>query len=204
MSPADPATRQQIQDALHNLGNYRVKRVQQVCQGTMIPATVMLSLGLRENGLTNTNGGGVWDPQTQKYKPSKTDRGWLQVSDKIQENRVWLASVPGCPEGSWVPSSGHVALDVGYCPRFTDALSYGLTTLHNNMDFGHSHGVAEKDLLRFAVAAWNTGPTGALNGLHNHGDVDYYSAHGDYSAWVLRYAPWMHDWISSHPGWQWA
>ena len=70
----------------------------------------------------------------------------------------------------------------------------------DDMAFATSGGVPSSDLLRFAVAAHNAGPTGALEG-YREGNIDKHTAGGDYSAYVFATAPLVHNWIVAHPNW---
>jgi hypothetical protein len=69
------------------------------------------------------------------------------------------------------------------------------------MDMVSKHGVKEADLVRFAVAAYNAGAYSAYQGYIN-GNVDKYTTHGDYSAWVFEAKSRIYQWIKAHPNWQ--
>lgn len=193
-------TPHEIGHALARFGNYRVLATQEHCYPYKpIPASVMLGIGYRETELQNICGGATWDGS--KWVKSYTDRGWLQISDTIPRERDWLSTQEGCAEGSWVPSVPAVnALTEHHCPRFTFALLFVKETLEADIHFAASHGVPADEQLRFAIAAHNAGPTGALNGWQA-GDVDKHTAHADYSAYVLALRPLIHDWIVANPKW---
>lgn len=191
-------SQQEIGHALSTLGNYRVLRVQEICWPYHpIPASVMLGIGFRETGLQNICGGavlvnGVW---VQSF----SDRGWLQISDQFEAE--FLKSAEGCKEGQWGPADPPVkAITPRHVPRFTPALNYVKGSMFNSMEYAHSQGVKDSELLRFAIAAHNAGDGGAMAG-YRVGDVDKNTAHGDYSAFVLALQPHIHQWISEHPHW---
>lgn len=193
-------TAEEVGSALAHLGNWCVLHVQEVCYPyTKVPASVMLGIGYRETALKNICGGATWDGS--KWVQAFTDRGYLQISDQVENEAEWLAKVPGCKNGEWVPDGTHKAIDPMHVPRFSDATAYVYKTLISDMDFGHAHGVPTNELLRFAVAAHNAGPTGALEGFQA-GNVDAHTAHGDYSAYVMAVRDPIHAWIATHPNWQ--
>jgi hypothetical protein len=193
---ADP-----IATALANLGNYRVRRVQEVAlEGAPdgISGFLLLALGYRETSLRNINGGATWDPVAKKWVAAKRDRGWLQINQDYHAD--WLKSVPGCPEGTWVPEPGHSAFEVGYCPRFTDALRFTVDEFHEALAFAEDNGVPKEDRVRFAIAAHNAGLGGARKG-YREGNVDKYTALGIYSYAILETRPQIQSWITKHPKW---
>lgn len=190
----------EIGRALANLGNYRVLRVQEICWPYKpIPASVMLGVGFRESELKNICGGavlvnGVW---IQSF----SDRGYLQISDQFEAD--FLKSAEGCAEGQWGPTNPpSKAIEPRHVPRFTPATHYVKQTLINSMEYAHSQGVPDDQLLRFAIAAHNAGDGGAIKGWRE-GDVDKWTAHGDYSAYVLALQPAIHAWITDplHSHW---
>jgi len=190
---------EEVGHALAQLGNWRVLHVQQVCYPYKpIPASVMLGIGFRETGLRNICGGatmvnGVW---VQSY----SDRGWLQISDEFEGD--FLRHAEGCKEGQWGPTNPpSKAIEPRHVPRFSPALDFVKATMTNSMDFALSEGVPQPELLRFAIAAHNAGDGGALAGWKK-GDVDKYTAHSDYSAYVIALGPLIHNWIAAHPNWQ--
>jgi hypothetical protein len=191
-------TAAEIGHALAELGNYRVLRVQEVCYPYHpIPASVMLGIGFRETGLRNICGGATWDGT--KWVQSYSDRGWLQISDVYEAD--FLKQAEGCKEGEWGPANPPVkAITERHVPRFTPALNYVKQSMLNSMEFAFGQGVPSGLLLRFAIAAHNAGDGGALRG-YREGNVDKYTAHGDYSQYVLALQPAIHDWITTHPNW---
>jgi hypothetical protein len=186
--------------ALANLGNYRVLRVQEITWPYKpIPASVMLGIGFRESELKNVCGGavlvnGVW-------VKSFSDRGYLQISDQFEAD--FLKTAEGCAEGQWGPTNPpSTAIEPRHVPRFTPATHYVKQTLINSMEYAHTQGVPDSELLRFAIAAHNAGDGGAIAGWRE-GDVDKHTAHGDYSAYVLALQPAIHAWITDplHSHW---
>jgi hypothetical protein len=190
-------TTQELDHALAVLGNYRCLRVQELMWPYHpIPASIMLGLGFRETGLENIVGGAVM--VNGEWVFSDQDAGYLQISREFEAD--FLRTAEGCKSGQWGPSPPHNALEKGYVPRFTPATEYVKRTMINSMEFAHSIGVKEADLLRFAVAAHNAGDGGAQAG-YQQGDVDKFTAHGDYSAYVMALQPAIHTWIAAHPAW---
>lgn len=173
---------------LTRLGHYRVQAAQKVAlegEPDGISGALLLSLGLRESGLRNIN------------NPAETDHGCFQISELYHPD--FLQAQPGCPAGSWRVAAGHRAIENGYCPRYTPALSYANRMLRVNRGVG----IARKapDPVRFSVAAYNAGVGGALAGLE-HGDVDKFTTGGDYSAWVLAARSKVNAWLGEHPNWK--
>lgn len=197
-TPVTLAEAEQVAKHLVNFGNYRVLRSQQLAEPTFVPPSVLMALGLRETDLTNICGGaqlvdGRW---VQAFR----DRGCFQIVDTIPENLAWLATEPGCPNGQWSPASGQTAAAPMHCPQFTPAAEFVLHEFEANREQALAAKVPESHVLQFCVAAHNAGFEGALEGFHED-DMDAHTAHGDYSAWVLRFAPVIHDWVVEHRGW---
>lgn len=189
-----------IGNALAHLENYRVLRVQEKAgegHPDGLAGEHLLALGMRETALRNINGGAEY--VNGKWVPAKTDRGWLQISDRYHMD--WLRSVPGCKEGTWVSARGHSAGDEGYCPQFSTAIDFTLREMHEAMAYARKHGVVERDIVRFAIASHNGGIGGAMQG-YQEGNVDKYTALGDYSGWVLAKVPEIRSWINAHPNWK--
>lgn len=194
-------TQAELTPVFEHFGLYAAHRAQQLCaqhDGGWVPGATFIALGLRESGLRNVCGGaklvnGVW-------VPVKTDRGWLQISDTIAPNRQFLASVLGCPDGSWIPKRGFTALEPLRCPTFSAASNYTLKEFSRNKASAIASHVPSADVLRFCVAAHNAGFTGALRG-YRLGDVDKFTTHGDYSANVMANAVAVAAWIASRPKW---
>lgn len=195
----------QVGKFLADLGNYRVKRAQEaalVGPSDGISGALLLSIGLRETHLLNIEGGaklvdGHWVAEDDA---THMDVGWLQISRRYHPTS--LAAMPGVKAGTWTPLvDGKTANDGGFCPRYEDSLQYTITELREAQDYGRVHGVAENDLVRYAVASHNAGLGGALSG-YRAGDVDKYTALGDYSAWALATRTQVNRWLGAHPNWQ--
>lgn len=190
--------------ALANLGHYRVMRVQRAAlegEPDGISGALLLALGLRETTLRNIEGGakqvnGKWVPETD---PLRMDVGWVQISRRY--HLAELRRMPGVRTGTWAPVvDGKTAADAGHAPRFEESLRYVLDAMHEDMAFGEDNGVTH-DLVRFAVAAHNAGAGGALKGW-KAGDLDRYTAGGDYSRWVLHHRTLANQWLGEHPNWR--
>lgn len=180
----------QIGAALTRLGHYRVMAAQAVAlEGAPdgISGALLLSLGLRETGLRNIN------------NPSDTDHGCFQISELYHWG--WLAKQPGCKEGEWTVSPGHSAVEDGYCPRYTPALEYAIDVLHTGLEYARVKRLPEIARISFAVASYNAGVGGAMNG-YKAGDVDRYTTGLDYSSWVLRHRTMVNQWLRDHPNWR--
>lgn len=198
-------TDEQVGKFLTDLGNYRVKRATQAAldgPSDGISGALLLAIGLKETHLRNVEGGakkdaaGNWVPETD---PTRMDVGWLQISRRYHP--LNLAAMPGVKAGTWTPLvEGKTANDGGFVPRFEDSLQFTITELRDAQDYGRAHGVADADLVRYAVAAHNAGLGGALRG-YREGNVDKYTALGDYSQWILDTRTQVNHWLGSHPNW---
>ena len=203
--PADVITPSQLDAAILKFGNYAVLKVQAdvhaVFPGGWYSPSVLMALGLRETNLQNICGGAI--KVNGQWQRSFTDRGWLQISDTQPANAAWLATVPGCPNGSWDPAHGHTAIEPMHVPTMSGAMDYTLKEMVSHRQLAYNAGVKSEDCLQFIVAAHNAGFTGALNG-YQEGNVDANTTLGDYSWWVLHYAPQIAAWIKAHPKWQYT
>ena len=207
----DVITPSELNDIIERFGQEATLKAQSetraVFPGGWFPPSVIMALGLRESLLQNIRGGakkvnGVWEP-------SDTDEGWLQVTNTVSTNAAWLKTVPGCPNGSWDPdipgfNAGKVnALTPAHNPTFSAALQYTLKQVVAERAQAYAAGVKPADALRFVCAAHNAGFQGALTG-YKAGNVDLHTTHGDYSQWVLSYAPQIAAWIAAKPAWTWS
>lgn len=197
-------TLEEAATALARLGNYRVLRAQQVANAgdpDGISGALLLAFGMRETWLRNIEGGaklvdGRWVPETD---PSRMDVGWTQISRRYHRDALDL--MPGVKTGTWGPVVPmKTAAEAGFVPRFEEALQFTLRELHESIAFAEDHGVAEADRIPFAGAAHNAGQGGALQG-YRAGDVDKFTAGGDYSAWVLAARKVINRWLGTHPNW---
>lgn len=183
-------TQGQVDNTLKMLGNYRVRMAQEVAlEGPpdAFSGALLLALGLRESRLQNIN------------NEADTDHGCFQISELFHSS--WLMSQPGCPEGTWSAVPSHSAVEDNYVPRYTPACQYALQILQDNYAYAVVKGVASDQLLRFAIAAYNAGPGGAMRG-YREGDVDKYTTGADYSAWVLRHRTKVNNFLVDHPNWK--
>lgn len=183
-------TQYQIATVLKGLGEYRVIAAQDVADdvlGDGITGALMLAVGLRETGLRNIN------------NPADTDHGCFQISELYHLD--FLVSEPGVLENQWRVQEGSTATadDTGFCPRYTPALVYAHRIICDATLYARSKGYRAP--VRFALAAYNAGLGGALAG-YKAGDVDKFTTHGDYSAWVMFHKPMIQKWIDLHPSWQ--
>lgn len=195
--------------AIAHAGHYRTVQAQRVAlEGAPdgISGALLLSLGLRETWLVNEQGGAKRDPATGKWvslgpgDADLMDVGALQISR--QHHLSELRRLPAVKNHTWGPViPGKTPADYGYVPRWTDALRFTLTEMHEAIAYAEDSGVHSGDLIRFAVAAHNAGKGGALSG-YRAGDVDKYTALGDYSKWVLEARTEVNRWLAQHPNWR--
>jgi hypothetical protein len=196
-------TKSQVWYAIQQFGRYRTRRCQEIAREDAedrISGAHFIAMGLRETGLRNIRGGIIWDSNTNRWvkQPDyrKQDVGWLQISQIYHEDA--LKAMVGVTEGTWAPTiNGKTAADKGCVPRFTDSLRYTVDELHEAQAYGEDHGVEERHLARFAVAAHNAGIGGALSG-YARGNVDLYTTGKDYSAWVLRHIKIVREVLREH------
>lgn len=197
-------TQSQIGEALARLGNYRVKRAQQYCNlvNDGIGGPLVLALGMRETWGRNIQGGakmvaGKWVPLDPKLDGMKMDVGWTQINRGY--HYVSLLKMPAVANGTWGPVvEGKNPVNSGYVPRFEEALAFTVTEMREAMAYAHDHHVENAE--RFAVAAHNAGSGGALRGYQD-GNVDKFTAGGDYSAWVMAAKAEVKTWLTAHPNW---
>jgi Putative peptidoglycan binding domain len=79
----------------------------------------------------------------------------------------------------------HGADGANRTPPVPAAARYAAKLVKGNLDFGRQKGVRKADLLKFALSAYNAGPTGALRG-YQAGDSDLNTTGRDYGQAVLR------------------
>lgn len=216
-------TDEQVGKALSRLGNYRVKRTQEVADAGNpdgIAGKHLLALGMGETLLQNILGGLKWVASPSGTQTRLGEKGnWVPLNPldpneaKLMDVGVFqisrryhsasLARMPGVHAGTWGPVVASRS-DIGdLCPRFEDSLQFTLIGIHEAMAFGEDMGVKAADLPRFAVAAHNAGWAGALKG-YREGNVDKYTALGDYSAQVWATAKQIDRWLYAHPNWRYT
>jgi hypothetical protein len=165
-------TEGQLDQQLRALGHRRLDMVSDLAHegdNDGIGAALLLALGSRESNMRNIVG------------DSGHGRGWLQIDDRFHHD--FLATHRGCDSGSFHPAYESAA-PKGRVPTLTASTIYAIGLLRANMRFARSNGVPEETAVRFAVAAYNAGPGGALAGFHE-GDVDRHTTGRDYSGDVL-------------------
>lgn len=200
-----PPTQSDVTFALKRLGEYRCMRAQEVMETSqnLLKGSHALALGLRETWGQNIEGGakqvnGNW---VKEDDPKRMDVGWLQISRRYHPTA--LAKMPGVKVGTWAPVvSGKTANDGGYVPRFTDGLRFTVEELMSSIQYGSTNGVPEDKLIQYAIAAHNAGRGGALSGV-KEGNVDKYTAGGDYSSWVLQARTLVVNFLN-RSGWVWT
>jgi uncharacterized protein YfiM (DUF2279 family) len=172
-------TEQEIHSALDSFGLHRIDIVTELThQGPPdeIGPALVLAIGTRETGLRNIAG------------DAGHGRGWVQIDDRFHAG--WLDAHAGCPSGSW-KAKFKSSLAPGRVPTLTAGTMKCIELLRSNAQFARAHGVPKEQVARFAVAAYNAGAGGALEGLRQ-GNVDAKTAGsvgssgGDYSKDVLR------------------
>lgn len=175
----------EVSDALDQFGERRVAEVRKLVSRNArdpINPPLILAMGIRESGLRNIVG---------DYGHG---RGFMQIDDRWQVE--WLDSVRACDSGSWKPKYDS-ALPAGRVPALGPMVLYAVHLLHGNLAFARRAGVPQQDRLRFAVAAYNCGPSGALAG-YRAGDVDQQTAWGNYSEDVFKKRPTVKRWLTAH------
>jgi hypothetical protein len=165
-------TQAQLEQQLQALGHRRIDMVTDLAhegEDDGIGPALVLALASRESNMRNITGDGGHG------------RGWLQIDDRFHHD--FLATHRGCVSGSFTPTQPS-ASPPGLCPSLSASTIYAIGLLRSNMRFARSKGVPEEQVLRFAVAAYNAGAGGALQGLRG-GDLDSATTGRDYSEDVL-------------------
>lgn len=96
-------------------------------------------------------------------------RGLMQIDDRSH--------------GSWLKAHG--AGDNG-TPTVADAIDYAGKLVADSIAYGVAQGVADADLLKFGLSAYNAGGGGALSGYKTNGDSDAHTTGKDYGRDVLK------------------
>ena len=202
------ATESEVAAAFKRAGQYRIQRAYELA-GVGAPdgisGSLILALGLRETGLRNIEGGAKWDPVRNRWVGLGPEDAHIMDVGALQIARRWnpavLKALPAVKVGTWAPVvPGKTPYDLGYAPRWTDSLRVAIRELQEGADFARDNGITGDDAIRFAVAAYNAGQGGALSG-YRAGNVDKYTAMGDYSAWVLATRTVVNHWLGKHPNW---
>jgi hypothetical protein len=206
-----------IAKSLSTLGNYRVKRTQKVAaEGPEdgISGSLLLALTLRETWGRNIEGGAKPnpDPEDAKRHPwvaldpndpddvHRMDVGAFQINRGFHKEQ--LQKMLAVRVGTWAPVvAGKTPYDGGYAPRFEDQLQFTIKELRDALAYARSNGVKPEDRAPFAIAAHNAGKGGALKG-YREGDVDKYTALGNYSADILAKRTEVNHWLNEHPNWK--
>lgn len=177
---------QDLQAELDRFGEHRITIVAELAHNGApdgIGPALLLALGSRETNIHNIVG------------DAGHGRGWLQIDDRF--HAPWLKTHPGIPSGSWgPPKNGANALAGGLVPTLTHSTLKAIDLLQAAMSVAAANGVARERRLRFAVAAYNAGPGGALRGLRA-GNVDAFTTGEDYSADVLARGGVVRDFLTS-------
>ena len=165
-------TESQLEQQLLALGHRRIDMVTDLAhegENDGIGPALIFALASRETNMKNIVGDGGHG------------RGWLQIDDRFHHD--FLATHRGCVSGSFTPTKPSAA-GQGLCPTLTASTIHAIALLRSNMRFARSKGVPEAQVLRFAVAAYNAGAGGALQGFRA-GNVDANTTGRDYSKDVL-------------------
>lgn len=188
-------TNDEVHAAIKTFGIYRTRRIHAVLGPHL--AELALTIGLRETGLRNIEGGAII--QDGKWIFAPLDVGWCQISRTY--NKDALLKMPGVKAGTWSPVvAGKTAADTGYCPRFEEATQFVKTEFHENRAWCMDNGVKGVDRDRITCAAHNCGLGNAIDGWKK-GNIDLHTAHGDYSAWCVAMLPAVTQFFTEHPGW---
>jgi hypothetical protein len=201
-----------ISKSLSTLGNYRVERTQYVAaQGPAdgISGSLLLALTLRETWGRNIEGGAKWDEAQGKWvalDPNNPDDAHRMDVGAFQINRGFhkdqLQKMPAVKVGTWTPVvPGKTPYDPGFVPRFEEQLQFAIKELRDAVSYARTNDVKGEDRVRFAIAAHNAGKAGALKG-YREGDVDKYTAFGNYSADILAKRTEVNHWLNEHPHWK--
>jgi hypothetical protein len=166
-------TKAQLEAELDAFGRHRIEIITELTHEgppDRIGPALLLAMGSRETDLRNIVG------------DSGHGRGWLQIDDRFHPE--WLSTHRGCPSGSF-KAKFNSALPQGRVPTLTASTLFAVDLLRGNVKFALAHGVPKARALRFALAAYNAGPGGALTGFQA-GKIDAKTTGGDYSADVLE------------------
>lgn len=121
-----------------------------------LPTALLLAIASRETNMNDVIGDGGHG------------RGLFQIDDRSHTSFL----------------TSQRANHPGGKPPVTAAARYAARLLKANLDYGRSHGVRARDLLKFAVSAYNAGAGGAIAG-YREGDSDRRTTGRDYARDVL-------------------
>lgn len=170
---------------LKRFDRWRVERIGAIgAEGPAdaISGDLLLAEGSRETNLRNIVGGGFFN-NLGNFIVTGVDRGLFQLNEVYQAG--FLASVPGCDSGSYVERHAS-ALPRGLVPGLTNAARYVVKLLRDRLAAVQAAlpRAPPEDVLRVAVAAYNAGTYGAIQG-YLAGNPDRFTTGGDYSRDVL-------------------
>lgn len=183
-----PWTEAELDGQLRRFGIRRILRTRLLLasyhrqgRARWVNLSLTLAAASRESGISNTvgdfgHGRGAW----------QQDDRW---------NTGFLKTHRGCRDGEWDPCPRrHSAFTDGHVPTLRDGLLRFLDDLDEHRGYGANYGIGRSMLPRFALASYNAGPGQALAG-YRAGNVDRYTANGDYSADTMRRAAHFHQWL---------
>ena len=160
-----------IASEIEALGHERVKKIREIGRREHISGVLLLAMAHRESAMRNIVG------------DHGHGRGIMQIDDRFHQD--WLREHKGCQSGSF-KATFESALPAGRVPSLVAGVTKACELLDQNLGFAKSHGVPDGLRLRFAVAAYNAGAGGALEGFRA-GDVDKLTTGADYSRDVLAH-----------------
>ena len=126
-------------------------------QAAGLPAGILLAVASRETNVTDIVG------------DQGHGRGLFQIDD-----RSWK---------EWLAAQG--AGGSGKTPPVAAAARLAAAIIRDNRAFGRKNGVAERDLVKFSLSAYNAGAGGAIRG-YREGDSDLHTTGADYGKDVLE------------------
>lgn len=183
-----PWTEAELDGQLRRFGIRRILRARLLLasyhrqgRARWVNLSLTLAAASRESGISNSvgdfgHGRGAW----------QQDDRW---------NTGFLKTHRGCRDGEWDPCPRHhSAFTDGHVPTLRDGLLRFLDDLDEHRGYGTNYGIGRSSLPRFALASYNAGPGQALAG-YRVGNLDRYTANGDYSADTMRRAAHFHRWL---------
>jgi hypothetical protein len=198
----------QVEKALKTLGRYRVGRAHEVAaqRNDGLGGHHFLAVGMREIGVAythwNIEGGARWDGSrwVKETDPTRMDVSAFQISRL--HHPAALKAMKAVRVGTWEPPvEGKTAYDGGYAPRWKEQLAFVDAEFERAVAYAVRIGVPAADRVHFVFAAHNGGLGGAESGWRD-GDIDKYTAYGDYGEVCLIYARMIKRWVDAHPAWR--